>query len=97
VTADPRVEAVADALWKDDACGNTRDHYRALAVVAVAALDAHDAGHDLGLMVQRERIALDIDHLWTVKADEFGRHHDSYQEGYLDGIEHAARIARGQA
>ena len=48
-------------------------------------------------MVQRERIALDIDHLWTVKADEFGRHHDSYQEGYLDGIEHAARIARGQA
>lgn len=96
MTADPRVTAVAAALWEDDACGNTRDHYQALAAVAVAALDAHAEGSDLALMVQRERIAQAID------AEAFDRAHAVHDPQCADcaaiaALALAAYIARGES
>jgi len=107
VTADPRVEAVADALWKDDACGNTRDHYRALAVVAVAALDAHDGPKFSSVVHEccerpteadlRKRIAQEIGQEWQRRSDEWGYRVDSHQEGVLDGLAEAEEIAGGDS
>ncbi len=106
---DPRVEAVADALGGPMGWTTWRADALRIAAVAVAALDAYDLDRETpeggrkaaavarAVLAERERIALDLDHLWNVKADEFGRRHDSYQEGYLDGIEHAAGIAGGRS
>ena len=45
----------------------------------------------------RERIAVAIDRAWAVKRRVAGATPDAYDEGYLDALEDAARIARGQA
>ena len=96
-------------VHEDWTADEVREHALLIAAVAVAALDAYDLDRETpeggrkaaavarAVLAERERIALDLDHLWNVKADEFGRRHDSYQEGYLDGIEHAAGIAGGRS
>jgi len=114
VTADPRVEAVAEAL---------RRRYRepftpaALAPIAVAALDAYDEGHrpeasdisaaswanllrilDAREVRRREIIASEIDHARderdaALSANDAGR----YEDGFVDGLDHAASIARGRS
>jgi hypothetical protein len=95
MTADPRVEAVAEALRS---CYRADEPFTpaALAPIAVAALDAYAEGSDLALMVQRERIAQAID------AEAFDRAHAVHDPQCADcaaiaALTLAARIARGQS
>lgn len=93
MTADPRVEAVFEALWRDDSCGSTRDHYRDLAAVAVAALDAYDRKHP---------IFADATHYAAVEADLRERIAQEIEAAHRAApdccaYDVAARIARGQA
>ena len=116
--ADPRVEAVAEALAiLDNACVPENECFwecaesalsrmRDYAAVAVAALDAYDGPKFSSVVHEccerpteadlRQKIVSALDHLWSVKRVEW-KFATSYHEGYLDGIEHAARIiTRGQ-
>jgi hypothetical protein len=41
-----------------------------------------------------DRVAPALDQEWQVAADRFGRPRDAYAEGYLDGLDRAATVAR---
>lgn len=111
MSTDPRVAVVAEALLRHNDPKRYEQHpyiaveaYEGAAEVAVAALDAYDASqspytHRTTAQIEadlRERIASEIDQEWAVARDQVGRRPDAYDEGWLDGVEHAARIARGQ-
>ena len=125
MSADPRVEAVAEALWLHrDAevfyadiwknygceCGwsselddadSLREHQSAAVMAALDAYTAREAGYptmrDSDEADLRERIVREIDQAWQVRSDAEGHRHSSYVEGWLDGMEAAASIARGNA
>ena len=107
MTADPRVEAVSEALWRDDSCGNTRDHYRDLAAVAVAALDAYDGPRFSSVVHEccerpteadlRERIAQEIEACLPTPCRDLGRGCACSLCYETHAYRDAARIARGGA
>lgn len=79
------VKAAAEALYRG---GLDRDAAMSLALLAVAA------AAPILLAVERARIAAAIDQAWAEKKDSAdARDYLEYHEGYLDGLEHAQRIA----